>query len=233
MNRGGEVCGLPPASPGPDLGHPPQSDPGPPGGVGEALRAAWRRSGGWSGLLVTSAPTVVFVVASALGGLATAVVAAAVSAVAAFAYELARREALGRALAGLALVVVCASVAALTGEARGFFLLPTVLPAVVVLVCLGTVIARRPLTGLLLNRVAGGPPTWRRHRGLMRVYTLSTLIAVAVNLVNFGLQAVFYLADQTAVLAVAHAATGPVFATLVAGTLVAVRRQLGRDRADA
>ncbi len=215
------------------MNSPTQGDLEPQTGVREALRAAWRKSGGWVGLLVTSAPTVVFVVVSALGGLTPAVVGAAATAVAAFTYRLARREALGGALAGLLLAVVCALVAALTGEARGFFLLPTALPAVIVVVCLGTVIARRPLTGLLLNRVAGGPATWRRHRGLMRVYTVSTLVAVAINVANFCLQAVFYVADQTAILAVAHAATGPIFATLVAGTLVAVRRELARDRAGA
>jgi hypothetical protein len=196
------------------------------GGVGEALRAAWQKSGGCSGILAASAPTVVFVVVAALGGLTAAVVAAAVTALAAFAVKIARHEAVGGALGGLFLVMACALVAALTGEARGFFLLPTALPAVVILICLATLLARRPLTGLLLNRLAGGPATWRRHRGLMRIYDISTLIAVAVNAVNLGLQVVFYLADQTAVLAVAHAATGPVFATLVAGTLVAVRRRL-------
>ena len=195
-----------------------------------ALREAWRRCGGAPGILVASAPTVVFVVASALGGLTTALAAAAVTAVAAFAYRLARREALGGALVGLVVAAACALVAAITGEARGFFLLPTVLPAVILLVCLGTIVARRPLTGLLLNRMAGGPPDWRRHRGLLRIYDVTTLVAVAVNAVNFALQAFFYAAGQTAVLAVAHIATGPIFATLVAATLVAVRRRLAHDR---
>lgn len=197
--------------------------------VSEALRSAWEKSGGTAGILVASAPTVVFVAASAVGGLTAAIVAAAVTAVVAFAYRLVRREALGGALAGLLIASACALVAALTGEARGFFLLPTALPAVILLVCLATIVVRRPLTGLLLNRVAGGPPHWRSDRTLMRIYDVTTLIAIAINLVNFGLQAFFYAADQTVVLAVAHAATGPIFATLVAGTLIAVRRRLASD----
>ena len=40
------------------------------------------------------------------------------------------------------------------------------------------------------------------------------------------MQAIFYGRGDTVVLAVAHAATGPVFATLVAVTVVAVRRTL-------
>jgi hypothetical protein len=109
-----------------------------------ALRAAWTTSGGTAGVLVASAPAVVFLVASALGGLTAAIVGAGVTAVIAFAYRLARRETLGGALVGLILAAACALLAALTGEARGFFLLPTALPAVIFLVCLGTVIARRP-----------------------------------------------------------------------------------------
>ncbi|MCD2196762.1 DUF3159 domain-containing protein [Actinomycetospora endophytica] len=199
-----------------------------PGGFSETFRAAWARSGGWSGIAVAAAPTAVFVVTSALTELPAAVIAAGVTAVGAFAYRLARHEPLGGALAGLGVVVVCAVAAAVTGEARGFFLLPAALPGVVVVICLGSLVARRPVTGLLLNRLAGGPVHWPRRRDLLRVYDVTTVIAVAVNLVNFALQAVFYAADQTAVLAVAHVATGPVFAALVAGTVVAVRRRLPR-----
>jgi Protein of unknown function (DUF3159) len=200
-------------------------------GFAEALRSAWTNLGGVAGILVAAAPAIVFVAVSAIAGLTVAIVSAGVTAVAAFAYRLARREGLGGAIAGLAIAAACALVAALTGEARGFFLLPTLLPAAILLVCLASVPARRPVTGLLFNRIAGGPADWRHDRGLMRVYDLTTLIAVAVNAINFGLQALFYAADQTAVLAFAHAATAPVFATLAAGTLLAARRRTARDHA--
>lgn len=199
--------------------------------LGGAARTAWRRSGGTTGILAAAAPTLVFVAASALGGLGVGLVATAVAAIAAFGLRIARHEPLGGALAGLGVAAVCAAVAALTGETRGFFLVPTLLPGLVLLVCLVSVIVRRPLTGLLLNRVAGGPIRWRQHRALMRIYDVTTLVAVAVNVVNFALQAFFYAADEPAVLAAAHLATGPVFATLVAATLLAVRRRLALERA--
>ena len=148
------------------------------------------------------------------------------TALAAFAFRLARRQPIRGAVGGLALAGVCALVAELTGQARGFFLLPTVLPAVILLVCLGSITVRRPLTGVLLNRIAGGPADWRHRPALIRIHIVSTLAAVAVNAVNFTLQATFYLADQPLVLAVAHVATGPVFACLVAATVIAVRRHL-------
>ena len=160
-----------------------QLDEEPRPGPMDALRAAWASSGGLAGVVVTSAPTVVFVATSALGGLDAAIVAA------------------------------------------------TVLPADHDRAEADQEDRRRPLTGLLLNRLAGGPRDWRHRRDLLRVYDVTTLVAVAVNAVNFALQATFYAADQPAVLAAAHIATGPVFALLVAATLVAVRRRLGRDRA--
>jgi hypothetical protein len=208
------------------------SSPCAPPDVGGALRAAWRRCGGTTGVLVTAAPPVSFVAAGALAGLAAGIVVAGVVALAAFGLRIARHEPLGGALAGLGVTAACATVAALTGQARAFFLLPTLLPAVILLACLASVVLRRPLTGLLLNRAAGGPADWRQHRGLVRVYDVTTLVAVAINLVNAALQAVFYAADEPAVLAAAHVATGPVFATLVAATVVAVRRRLPLERAE-
>lgn len=191
-------------------------------------RRALASSGGPTGLAVASAPAVAFVVANALGGLTPALVTLAVTAVVAFAVRLLREESLKGALIGLAIAAACALVAAVTGEARAFFLIPTLLPAAIILICLGSVLARRPLTGLLLNRLVGGPADWRHHPGLLRVYTRTTLVAVAVNVVNFAVQAMFYLANQPAVLAAAHVATGPVFATLVAATVVAARRRVTR-----
>ncbi len=88
--------------------------------------------------------------------------------------------------------------------------------------------AGRPLTGVILNRVSGGPGDWRRVPRLRRVYVVSTLVCAAVNVANAAVQAVFYLANQPAVLAAAHAATGPVFAVIVAVTVVFARRAMPR-----
>ncbi len=178
---------------------------------------------------MTAAPTVAFVAVNALSDLWTALVALAVITVGVFTARVARGRSTKGAVVGLAVAATCAAVAALTGEARAFFLLPTLLPGVIMLVCLGSVLVRRPATGILLNRIVGGPADWRTDRGLMHVYTVSTLVAVGINIVNFALQATFYLADQPSVLAVAHVATGPVFAGLVALTVVAARRRLSRD----
>lgn len=178
-------------------------------------------------LLLVAAPTVAFLVANAVtGALVPSVVAAVVAAAAVVGWRSYRREPLRKAVPGLVIVAVCAAVAAVTGQARGFFLVPTLVPFAVMLVCLASVAAGRPLTGIVLNRLSGGPPDWYRVPQLRRVHVMATLVCVAVNVVNAIVQVAFYRADEPVVLGIAHIATGPVFATIVAVTLVFARRAI-------
>jgi Protein of unknown function (DUF3159) len=197
--------------------------------VTAAARQALENSGGLVGIAVAAAPTAAFVVANTLGGLTWAFIALAVAAPAAFGVHLARRESVRAAVFGLAVAAVCALVAALAGEARAFFLVPTVLPAVWMLLFLGSVLVGRPLTGIALNRLAGGPRDWRHHAPLRRVYTVTSLVAVGIALVNFVLRAVLYLADQLAILAVVEVAVTPVPLALAAFTVLAARRAVHRS----
>lgn len=202
-----------------------------PASVVAAARQALERSGGWVGIAVAAAPTVAFVVANSLGGLTWAFIALAVAAPAAFGVHLARRESVRGAVFGLAVAAVCALVAAVTGEARAFFLIPTLLPAGWMLLFLGSVLVGRPLTGIALNRLAGGPRDWRHHAPLRRIYTVTSLVAVGIALVNFILRAALYLADQLAILAVVEVAVTPVPLALAAFTVLAARRAVRRSAA--
>ena len=199
---------------------------------GRAALATLTRPGRISGIVVTAAPGVVFVAADAISSLYPALAAAGAVAVAGLIWRLARRQGLWQSLAGLAAVAACAAVAAITGQERGFFLLPALVPFAVIAICLGSVLAGRPLTGVILNRVSGGPAGWRQMPRLRRVYVVSTLVCAAVNVANAAVQAVFYVANQPAVLAAAHAATGPVFAMIVAVTVVFARRAFPRPPAN-
>ena len=121
---------------------------------------------------------------------------------------------------------MCAGIAAFSGEARAFFLLPTLIPAVMGVVFLGSVLVRRPVTGMLFNRLVGGPADWRDHARLLRVYTLTTLAGVVLHVLNLAVRGVAYLANQPAVLAALGIAAVPAFAALAAVTLVAARRAI-------
>ncbi len=199
--------------------------------IAAATRRAVERSGGWSGIAIASAPTAAFVIADAVAGLTWAFVALAGTAAVAFGVRLVRRESLRSALIGLLVAAGCALVAALTGEARGFFLVPTLLPAGWVLAFLGSVLIGRPLTGIGLNRLARGPRDWRHHAPLRRVYTISSLIAAGICFVNFALGAVLYLTDQLAAMAVQDITFIPVPFVLAAFTVAAARRAMRRPAA--
>lgn len=191
-----------------------------------AMRSSLARSGGITGILVAAAPAIAFVAADAAGGLTWAFIALAVAAPAAFGVQLVRREPLRGALIGLAVAGACAGVAAFSGEARAFFLLPTLIPAALGVLFLGSVLVRRPVTGTLFNRLVGGPADWREHPRLLRVYTLTTLVGVALHALNLALRGGAYLADQPAILAALGVAAVPAFAALAAVTLVAARRAI-------
>jgi hypothetical protein len=206
------------------LGLPPIEEP-------SAGRAAARRTlervGGPVGLAVATAPTVAFVVADAAAGLGTALVALGVTAVVASGVRLARREPPGAAIAGLLVAAVCATVAALAGEARAFFLPSMALPVVFVLAYVVAFAAGRPLTGFMVNRLAGGPRDWPRHTALRRVYVATSVVGLAMATANLVVRVVYYLADAPGVLAVIQVVATSLFAVHFAVTLVIARRTVG------
>jgi hypothetical protein len=193
-----------------------------------AVRAAASRTlerlGGPVGLAVAAAPTIAFVAADAAADLGTAFIALGVTAVLACAVRLVRRESPGAAVAGLVIAALCATVAALAGEARAFFLPTMILPAVFVLAYVISLVARRPLMGLLVNPLSGGPQNWRGHRALRRVYTVSSLIGLVLATVNLVVRVAFYIDDQPAVLAAIQIGVPALFAVHFAVTVVAARR---------
>lgn len=189
-----------------------------------AARRTLERVGGPVGLAVATAPTIAFVAADAAAGLGTALVALAVTAVVASGVRLARREPPGAAVAGLVVAAVCATVAALAGEARAFFLPGMVLPVVFVLAYVVSLVAGRPLTGFMVNRLAGGPRDWPGHASLRRVYTVTSVVGLAMATANLVVRVVFYVADAPGVLAAIQVVATSLFAVHFAVTLVVARR---------
>jgi hypothetical protein len=177
-----------------------------------------------SGMLCTAGPTAAFLAANGPTTLGAALGAAAITALAAFAYRILTKQPMRPAIIGLAIVAVCAAAAAVTGDARGFFLAPTMATIAILAVCLGTVAARRPLAGLLLNRVSQGPAHWYRHRPLLRVYTICTLVCAVVNVCSAVVQIIGYAVGNTVLLAAAHIANPPIFTVVITITVMAARK---------
>jgi hypothetical protein len=182
----------------------------------------------WSRRIATAvaaaSPSIAFVITNATTSLDPALVVAAVVAVVAFAWQLQRREPIWHALAGVVVVGACAGVAAITGQARGFFLLPMLVPFTLVAACAGTLLVGRPLTGLVLNRLSGGPADWREVPRLRRIYTTTTAASLAVNIVNAAVQVSLYAANHPVALGAVHVITGPLNIAIVGVTVALVRR---------
>ncbi|MBX9245822.1 DUF3159 domain-containing protein, partial [Actinotalea ferrariae] len=140
------------------------------------------------------------------------------------AVRIARREPTGAAVGGVVVAAVCATVAAVAGEARAFFLPTMALPAVFVIAYLVAFAAGRPLAGLMVNRVAGGPRDWVRHPALRRVYLVSSLIGLAMASANLVGRVAFYVADDPGALAAIQVGAMTAFALHFAVTLVVARR---------
>ncbi|MFD0481535.1 DUF3159 domain-containing protein [Kineococcus sp. GCM10028916] len=186
-----------------------------------------QRLGGPLGLACAAAPTIAFVIIEAVAGLTPALIGLTVTAMTACAIRLARRESPGAAVAGLVVAAVCAGVAAVTGEARDFFLPAMVVPVLFVLAYSGSLLARRPLMGLIVNPLSGGPRRWHTHRGLRRLYTASTLVGLGLAGLTLSARILLYLADQPAALAVVQVVSTTSFAVHFALTLVLARRSAG------
>jgi len=191
--------------------------------------------GGWSGTIVATIPLVVFVVANAVAGLRTAIVAAVASAVLAAGYRLARRQPVQQAIGGLFSVAIAAAIAARTGEARGFFLFGIASAFGYAAVFAGSLLVRRPLVGVLWEYLDPSPlppeQRWYRLRKLRRAYDIATAAVLAMFLARAVVQLSLFKDNRTGLLAVVKIAMGlPLYLVVVAVVFWVVRRarhQLG------
>ncbi|GAA1909144.1 DUF3159 domain-containing protein [Streptantibioticus ferralitis] len=175
----------------------------------------------------TGAPTLVFLAADGISSLRPASAAATVTAVLVLAWRLRARRQVRHAVIGALLATACAAVAAWTGQARGFFLLPMLIPAVAMAACLLSLAADRPLAGLVANRVVGGPPGWRSHRVLHRFYAVATVV---IALVSLAAQVALYRWSEVAWLGLLHILMGPLWAAITALSILLARMTVTRER---
>jgi hypothetical protein len=184
--------------------------------------------GGWSGTVVAAIPPLVFVVANAIGGLRSAIIAALSSAALLAIYRLIRREPLQQAVMGVASVGVAALIAARTGEARGFFVLGIASAIAYAVVFAGSLVVRRPLVGVLWEFLDPSPldgQRWHKVAGLRRAYEIATAAALAMFTARAVVQLSLFKENRTGLLAVAKLAMGfPLYIGVVALSFWVVRR---------
>lgn len=185
--------------------------------------------GGVSGIVASSIPVAVFVVANLLFELRPALIGAFVAGVLVAAWRVARRQRLQPAVSGLIGVGVAAFIAYRTGEARGFYLPGLIYSAVFAVAFLVSVLVRWPLAGVIWHGINGHGHGWRRDPRLLRAYTLASLLWMVVFVARLVVQGLLYNADEETWLGIARLAMGyPLVGVALLGTIWAVRRA-GRE----
>ncbi|MGC5311486.1 DUF3159 domain-containing protein [Micromonospora zamorensis] len=185
--------------------------------------------GGVSGFVYSTIPVVVFVTANALLPLLIAVAVAVATGLALVAFRLLRGERLVSAVGSLLGVAVAAGIVAWTGSARDFFVIGIWASLAGFVLTFGSVLARRPLTGVVWNVLHGGKHAWRSDRAVRVAHDVATLAAALVLGSRFAIQQWLYLADNTGGLGAARVVMGTPLTVLAALVVVwAFRRSTTR-----
>ncbi|TWF80060.1 uncharacterized protein DUF3159 [Pseudonocardia hierapolitana] len=181
--------------------------------------------GGVQGVVASTIPVAVFVVANVVFGLQPAVISALAAGVAIAVWRITRKQALQPAVSGLLGVGVAAFIAYRTGEARGFYLPGLLFSAVCGLAFLVSMLVRWPLAGVVWHAVNGDGQSWRADRRLLRAYTFATALWTLVFASRVVVQGWLYNADEETWLGIARLAMGyPLVGLALLGTIWAVRR---------
>ncbi|WP_373864084.1 DUF3159 domain-containing protein [Nocardia mexicana] len=181
--------------------------------------------GGFSGLIYSTLPVLVFVPANSVWGLTTAIWTALGVAAAILVWRLVRRNPVQPAISGFLGVGVCAFIAYRMGEAKGFFAFGIWASLVYAGVFLASLLVRWPLAGVIWGMLNGHGTDWRSDRRVMRLYDLATAVWVVVFGARYLVQSHLYDEDATGPLAVARIAMGwPLTAIALLVTVWAVRK---------
>lgn len=164
--------------------------------------------GGPLGLLYSVVPVIVFIVADAFLSLPVTIGVSIAAGVALFVVRLVRRERFASAIGSLAGVAVAAGIVAWTGSSRDFFVLGIWASLAGFILTAGSMLARRPVTGVIWNAVHGGRHAWRTHREVVRAHHLATGAAALVFAARFVIQQWLYLEQNTGGLGIAHLVLG-------------------------
>nr|WP_245959915.1 DUF3159 domain-containing protein [Prauserella flavalba] len=181
--------------------------------------------GGVSGLIYSSVPVIVFVLANSLFGLSVAIWSSLGSAVLITVLRVVRKEPLQPAISGFFGVAIAAFIAYRTGSAKGFFLFGIWASLVYCAALVLSVAVRWPLAGVVWSYLNGSGMAWRKDKPSRLGYDVATLALAAVFAARFVVQRWLYEEDYTGWLAFAKIAMGyPLYGLALLVVVWAVRR---------
>jgi uncharacterized protein DUF3159 len=189
-------------------------------GRAESKPALLDQMGGPLGFVYSTVPVLVFVTADAFLALPMTIGVSIAVGLGLTGFRLLRGERFTSAVGSLLGVAVAAGIVAWTGSAKDFFMIGIWASLAGFVVTLGSVLARRPVTGIVWNALHGGKHAWRADRAVLRAHDVATLAAALVFGSRFAIQQWLYLADSTGGLGVARIAMGTPLTVLAALVVV-------------
>ncbi|MCW2604269.1 MAG: hypothetical protein JWN61_2404 [Pseudonocardiales bacterium] len=201
--------------------------------VEEDLREKYRQQvmsaiGGWSGMVITAVPPLVFVIVNTLAGLRPGIFAALGAGAAVALYRAVRKQPLQQAATGLAGVAFAAFIAWRTGEARGYFLVGIVTSFGYAAAFGISLIVRKPLVGYVWDFLEPSPRRevpWLREPILLRAYSWATFAGFLLFAARAAVQTSLFASDRTGWLAVARLGMGyPMYIAVLAFAFWVCRR---------
>jgi hypothetical protein len=185
----------------------------------------WERTGGLSGLIQSSLPPTVLVLANSWWGLYPAVAVAVGTGVLVTLVRVARRQQLRPALGGFIGVAVSGFLAARSGEARDFFLADIWWYCAASIILAVSILLRRPLVGVLWSATQGVGMWWRHDRPSLRRYDIATAVLAAVFAIRFVVLQRLYEQNEVGWLTFSKIAMNyPLWALALVVVVWAVRR---------
>ncbi len=130
-----------------------------------------------------------------------------------------RRESLRYSLAGLAGVIIAALFVRISGSGAGFFFPGFISGAITIILCVISVLFRRPLVAWTSYVVRRWPLNWYWHPKVLPAYNEVTLIWTVVFAARLAFEFWLYQRDATDVLGVSRIILGwPLTVVLLVGT---------------
>lgn len=154
-------------------------------------------------------PPLVFLIVNALLGLPAAIWGSLGLAVLLTVTRLVTGESLGYALGGLGATAVAILAIRVSDQAAGYFLPGLITGSLTILVCVVSVLVRRPLVALTSHVVRAWPLEWYRHLQVRPAYTEVTLAWAAYFTLRLALQGfLFFREVETTILGVINVILG-------------------------
>jgi hypothetical protein len=160
--------------------------------------------GGWRGVIDSSLPGVVFVIAYLVDGsnLTPAIWAAVVTGALIAVLRLARKQSLQQVISGFVGIAFAAWLASRTGRAQDFYLPGLLLSGGYAVAFLVSILVGHPLVGYAVGAATGDLTGWRSVPEQRRAYTLATWFFVAQYALRIAVLVPLYLAGAVAALGI-------------------------------